>query len=135
MDLCDDLQDLIRSHITDYDAGGGTWTAPTNLYLRLFTADPTSDPDSFIATREVAGGSYTGQPITWTDLAAKGEAENTDPITFADMPAVTVTHFAIAEDATGASVWYFHDALTAAKIIAAGDSAQVEAQDLAFDFD
>lgn len=135
MPMCDDLQNFIRTHLTDYDVGGGTWAAPTGLFLRLFTADPTSDPDSFIGTREVAGGSYTGQALTWTHLASAGAAETMDDVLFTNMPAVTVTHAAIAEDASGASSWFYYGPLVASKIIAAGDAARVAAGDLDFDND
>lgn len=131
MDMCDDLADLIRDHLT----GVSSWGAVATVYLRLFTADPTVDPDSTYGTREVAGGSYVGKAVAWTSLAGAGAAENTSSIDFPDMPAVTVTHVALCSTASGAGDWYLFGALTSSKTYAAGDTCQVEPGDLDIDFD
>jgi hypothetical protein len=69
------------------------------VYLRLFTADPTA-AGSF--TAEVTGGSYTGQNIVSAmGTPTNGVGTSTAIVTYAGMPAVTVSHWAKCRTAAG----------------------------------
>jgi hypothetical protein len=116
------LEDEIIKHIFRT----GSFVKPTNLYVALFTADPT-DADS---GTEVAGGSYarvqTGPAdAEWTaTVGGDGETSNVNAVTF---PAPTgdwgqATHFGIC-DASAAGNLLYHGPLTQNKTINNGDSA------------
>ena len=77
---------------------GSMPSARTAIYLALYTSDPTINN---IGT-EVSGGSYARKAITVdTDSDGDGSVKNTAAITFTNMPAVTVTHFAVFDALTG----------------------------------
>lgn len=127
MDLCDDLANAIRAKIVAN-------TAITSLaaqFLRLYEADPTTDPD--VSADEVAGGSYTGKAITWATNGT-GAGTSLATVTFANMPATTVTYGAVGLAAAGATFWLFKGPLTVPKTVAAGDSLEVAAGDFDWDF-
>lgn len=108
-------------------------TAPptlTGVYLRLFTADPT-DAGSF--TNEVTGGSYLGQDITSAMTGPTNGAGTSDSnISFADMPATTVSHWAKCKSAasTGADEMIERDAFAAPIVVDAGQTLLVPVGDL-----
>lgn len=77
---------------------GSMPAARTAIYIALYTSDPTINNTG----TEVTGGSYSRKAITVdSDSDADGVVKNTAAITFNSMPAVTVTHFAVFDAATG----------------------------------
>lgn len=112
--MTDYLEDKLRDHVLRHVA----YTSPAAVYLRLFT---TATSDAGGGT-EVTGGSYTGQAVTFqAGGAGSGAADNSAVVTFANMPACTVTHAAIFDAATGGNM-LLHAALPASKTVNAGDS-------------
>lgn len=93
------LTNAWRAKVYDALLRGVTLTAPATVYLRLFSANPGIGTPSF--ADEASGGSYTGQPVDM-DAPTAGAGSNTSTITFANMPAGTWTHWAIAATAAGA---------------------------------
>lgn len=81
------------NQILDHLVGNSTWTAPSNLYISLHTANPGTTGAS-----EVAGGSYarvSTSAATW-DAAASGSVDNGTAITFAQGGGdAAVTHFGV----------------------------------------
>ena len=94
------------------------YTPSATVYLALFT---TATTDAGGGT-EVTGGSgpYARQAITFS-AASGGATSNSGAVSFAGMPAATVTHAAIM-DASTAGNMLFHGALSAPKIVGAGDT-------------
>jgi hypothetical protein len=92
------------------------YTPAATVYLALFT---TATSDAGGGT-EVTGGSYARQAITFS-AASGGATENSGAVTFAGMPAATVTHAAIY-DALTAGNMLFHGALSASQVVAGGAS-------------
>ena len=118
----DYLEDKIRTHLFRT----GTFTKPSQLWIALYTSDPT---DADVGT-EVSGGSYARvqrDPLdaNWTAVSATdGKTDNAATITF---PAPTanwgvVTHFGI-RDASAAGNLLVYGALTTPKTINSGDAA------------
>lgn len=116
---------------------------PTNLYLLLFTADPT---EAGSTSNEVGSSlGYSRQTIAFASPTTNGTAKRTSnnaQITFG--PATgswgTVTHFAIVDAAAatpGSAVtkWLFTGPLAASKTIGTGDSLQIAAGNLTIDID
>jgi hypothetical protein len=72
-DMSDYLEDAVLDHVLATTA----YTAPTGVYLALYTANPT---DAGGGT-EVSGGDYTREEITF-GAASNGTASNTDAVSF-----------------------------------------------------
>ncbi|WP_416045951.1 hypothetical protein [Priestia megaterium] len=105
---------------------GQTYTAPTTVYLALYTSNPT---DSATGT-EVVDGGYVRQIISF-GTPSNGASSNGSDVIFPIATASwgTVTHIAIFDADTGGNLLYY-GALTASKTIASGDQLKVAAGDI-----
>jgi hypothetical protein len=92
----------LRSALLKHAVGKTAFTMPSNKYLALFTSDPTINA---VGT-EVAGGSYARQSITW-GTEANGGIANSNVINFTNLPACTITHWAIYDASSGGNMLYF----------------------------
>lgn len=94
-----------------------TYTAPTTVYVGLFTSDPT---DAGSGT-EVSGNAYARQSATFA-APSNGAAITNADIQFPQATGNwgTVTHFAIFDALTTGNMMY-HGALTTSKTIETGD--------------
>lgn len=94
------------------------YTAPTTVYLALYTTDPT-DAD---AGTEVTGGAYARVAATFsvpTDGATSLSANVTFPTATAGWG--TVTHVGVRDALTGGNLLY-HTPMTTARAILTGDT-------------
>lgn len=120
------LETEILEHIFK---GIAIFTPLTNLYVALYTANPT-DADS---GTEVTGGSYArvavavGSGWTLTSNAVTNAAAIAFPQATADWG--TITHFGLRSASSGGNLLY-HGALAVSKVIANGDTARFEAGEL-----
>lgn len=120
--MTDYLEDKLRDHVLRNVA----YTSPPTVYLRLFS---TATTDAGGGT-EVAGGSYTGQAVTFqAGAAGSGAADNSAAVSFSNMPGATVTHAALFDAATGGNM-LMHAALTSPKTVNAGDTLTFSAGDV-----
>ena len=94
-----------------------SYTAPTTVYVALYTTDPT-DADT---GTEVTGGSYARQSVTF-GAPSNGVSTNSADITFPTATAAqgTVTHIGIRDALTAGNLLY-HTPLDASKTIDLGD--------------
>lgn len=94
-----------------------TYTAPTTVYVGLFTTDPT---DAGSGT-EVSGNAYARQTATFA-APSNGAATTNADVQFPQATGNwgTVTHFAIFDALTTGNMLY-HGALTTSKVIETGD--------------
>lgn len=119
--------------LLDHALGTASFTAPSNVYLGLFTSDPT---DANSGT-EVSGAAtaYARQTITF-DAAASGSAASAATVTFsaATLNWGTITHIGIYDASTGGNL-LFHGAVTTSKTIESGDTFQVSAGNLTISLD
>ena len=114
----------LENKILDYVLRNVAYTAPTTVYLALYTSNPTAADTG----TEVTGGSYARQSIAFS-AASSGATSNSGTITFSSMPAATVTHFGI-RDASTAGNLLFYGPLAASKTTASGDSLTASASSL-----
>lgn len=89
----------------------------------------TADPGAAGTTAEVTGGSYARQSVT-IGAATSGQSANSADVTFAGMPAVTVTHIALWDSNAGGAVFLWSGALTVSKAVSAGDTFTLPASDV-----
>ena len=129
------MSDYLENKLIDHIFRGQTFTAPTNLYVALYTAAPA---DAGGGT-EVTGGSYARVTVAcslanWAGTQSAGSTtassgtggvtSNNAAITFPTPTANwgTVTHFGIFDASSGGNL-LFHGALTASKTVNNGDPA------------
>ena len=93
------------------------YTAPTTVYVALYTTDPT-DADT---GTEVTGGSYARQSVTFA-APSNGVTTNSADVTFPTCTLAwgTVTHIGIRDASTAGNLLY-HTPLDASKTIDLGD--------------
>jgi len=114
------LENALLNHVLRHVA----MTSPTTVYLAAYSTNPTANDSG----TEVTGGSYARQAVSFS-APASGVATNSADINFASMPAVTVTYLGIRDAITGGNLLFF-GALTAARVLASGDTFTVRAGDL-----
>lgn len=112
------LSNYLENKLVDIVLRATAWTAPSTVYVSLHTADPVET-----GANEVTGGSYARQAAAF-GAGTNGVTSNTGALTFASMPAVTVTHVGIW-DASTAGNNLFGGALTASKTLNSGDTFTV----------
>ncbi|QIG62540.1 hypothetical protein [Sporosarcina phage Lietuvens] len=120
------MSDYLENALLNATLRGTAYTAPTNVYLALFTTDPT---DAGTGT-EVAGGGYVRQKATFTaptNGASPSAADVLYPIASAAWG--TVTHVGIYDALTAGNLLY-HGVLTNSKTIASSDQLKVAAGDI-----
>ena len=112
-----------------------TYSAPDNVYLALYTNNPT---DSDTGT-EVSGGDYERQPVSFTSptqTEGRATVENENEIEFeiATEDWGTITHMGIRDSQNGGNLLYYGE-LQNSKTIDQGDQFRVQAGDLVIDLD
>lgn len=92
------LESKILRHVLNVAA----YTAPSTLYLALYTSDPT-DADT---GTEISGGSpaYARKPITF-GTEANGTVANSGSVSI-DPPTATITHWGIRDAVSGGNLMY-----------------------------
>ena len=119
------FSDYLETKVLDHVFGGTAYTAPTTLYVALFTAAPS---DSGGGT-EVSGGAYARQTIAFT--TSGDTTSNSAAVEFPTATANygTVTHVGIY-DASSAGNLMAWAALTSSKTIETGDVFRIPSGDL-----
>jgi hypothetical protein len=115
------LSNYAEAELLDHLLAVGAFTAPTNVYAALSTADPL---DTGAGIAEPAGGAYARQAVTFN--AATGdptECNNNGDITFPTATASwgTITHFALFDAVSGGNM-LVHGALTSSRAVGDGDT-------------
>tara|TARA_Y100000004_G_scaffold57524_1_gene64057 strand:- start:23 stop:406 length:384 start_codon:yes stop_codon:yes gene_type:complete len=111
----------LENKVIDHFLGTSSTSAPSNVYMGLFTSNPT---DANSGT-EVSGNGYSRQVITF-NAASGGSATNSSAETFTASGGNwgTITHFGIFDASSSGNLLY-HGALTDDKVIEDGDSLVV----------
>jgi hypothetical protein len=110
--------------------GATAYTAPSTLYVALFT----SDPGETGSGTEVSGGSYARQTIAFT--VTGNQASNTAAVEFPTATASwgTITYAAVYDALSGGNLLAY-GALTTSKTIASGDVLRIPAGDFDINLD
>ena len=121
----DYLENVVLDHVLN--SPGSAYTAPTTLYLGLFTNDSTNAATNLEAgtlTDELSGNSYVRKSVTFGS-ASSGSCTTDATVTFdaATGNWGTITHLAVLDAETSGNV-LFWGALTASKTIESGDTMQ-----------
>lgn len=110
--------------------GATAYTAPSTLYIALFT----SDPGETGSGTEVSGGSYARQTAAFT--VVNNQASNTAAVEFPTATGSwgTITYAAVYDAASGGNLLAY-GALTTSKTIASGDVLRIPAGDFDINLD
>ena len=110
--------------------GATAYTAPSTLYVALFT----SDPGETGSGTEVSGGSYARQTATFT--VTGNQASNTAAVEFPTATGSwgTITYAAVYDASSGGNLLAY-GALTTSKTIASGDVLRIPAGDFDINLD
>jgi hypothetical protein len=121
------ISNYLEDELLDAVFNNGSFAVATP-YVSLHTGDPGET-----GTSEVAGGSYARQSGSFA-VASGGSCDSDAVLTFADMPAETVTHVGVWDAVSGGN-FLWGGALTASKTTNAGDTFQIGSGDLTITLD
>lgn len=121
------FSNYLETELLDHVFTNNAYTAPSTLYLALFTSNPAEDASGTEVT--TSGTAYARQTVTFT---VSGNTATTDAAV--EFPTATanygtVSHVAIF-DASSAGNMIAYAALTTSKAIETGDVFRVPAGDL-----
>lgn len=121
-----EMSNYLENALINGTLRGSTFTAPTNVYVALYTTDPT-DADT---GTEVSGGSYARQIVTFGAPSNGVSVSNAD-VTFPTATAAwgTVAYIGLRDASSGGNLLY-HTALDAAKTIDNGDIFKINSGNL-----
>lgn len=125
------LSNYLENKVLDHTLGTTAYTAPSEVYVALFTSDPGEDGSG----TEVSGGAYARQSVGF-DAASGGNTANSADITFPVATASwgTVSHIGLYDVATGGNLlWY--GAVNTEKAIGADDQYKIPSGKLTTEID
>lgn len=130
------MTNYLETQVLNATLRGIAYTAPTAVYIALFTSDPT---ETGSAGTEVTGGGYARQPVTFSAPIEEGGKTVTKNSTDVLFPVATVaygvvTYFAIYDALTTGNSLY-HGALATPKDIQVGDRLVFVTNNLVIDID
>ena len=120
------ISDYLENALINATLRNTTYTSPADVYVGLFTTDPTDDGSG----TEVSGGSYARTIATFAAPGNGSSSTNAD-VQFPQATGNwgTITHFGIFDAATTGNLLY-HGILTAAKTIETGDVFKIASGNL-----
>jgi len=112
-----EMSNYLETALINVTLRATSYTAPTTVYVALYTSDPT-DADT---GTEVTGGSYARQSVTFA-APSDGTSTNSADITFPTCTSAwgTVTHLGIRDASTAGNLLYYTP-LDVSKAITSGD--------------
>ena len=122
------MSNYLENALLNATLNGTTYTSPTNVYVSLWTSDPT---DAGSGT-EVSGGSYARTEVTFaTASGTSGNILNDADVTFPTATASwgTVGWIGIHDASTSGNLLY-HTALDTSKTIDSGDIFKISTGNL-----
>jgi len=119
------FSNFLETEILDHVFGGAAYTAPTTLYLALFTATPGETGGG----TEVSGGAYVRKAVAFT--TSGNTTSNTSAVEYPTATASfgTVTSVGVFDAVTSGNLMAFAT-LSSSKTIDTGDVFRVPATDL-----
>jgi hypothetical protein len=120
------MSNYLELKMLDHFLGTASTSAPSNVFLSLWTSDPTDAGSG----NELSGSGYARQDINFA-AASGGAAASNATVTFPTATGSwgTITHVAVHDASTSGNM-LFHGALSASKAIGSGDVFQVASGDI-----
>jgi predicted metal-binding membrane protein len=126
------FSNYLETELLDHVFGGAAYTAPSTLYLALFTSNP--DEDASGTEVSTSGTAYARQTITFTTTG--NTTSNTAAVEFPTATASfgTVSHVGVMDASTGGNLLAYA-ALSSSKTIATGDVFRIPTGDFDISLD
>ena len=126
-----EMSNYLENALINVTLRNTAYTAPTTVYLALYTTDPT-DADT---GTEVSGGSYARQSLSVTTASA-GIVTSSADVTFPQATANwgTISHIGILDALTSGNL-LMHTELTTSKTIELGDIFKIPTGNLTAELD
>ena len=121
------LSNYLENKLLDHALRNTSYTPASAVYQTLFVGSPT---DAGTGGAEV---NVTRQAVTF-GAAASGTVSNSSGVSFASMPAVTVTHIAIYDHESAGNL-LLHGDLSSNVVAASGDTFTIQSNDLDIELD
>ena len=121
-----EMSNYLENALINVTLRATSYTAPTTVYVALYTTDPT-DADT---GTEVTGGSYARTAVTFA-APSNGVSTNSADVTFPTCTAGwgTVTHIGLRDASTAGNLLY-HTPLDTSKTIDTGDIFKISTGNL-----
>jgi len=121
-----EMSNYLENALINVTLRATSYTAPTTVYVALYTTDPT-DADT---GTEVTGGSYARTAVTFA-APSNGVSTNSADVTFPTATASfgTVTHIGLRDASTAGNLLY-HTPLDTSKTIDTGDIFKISTGNL-----
>jgi len=121
-----EMSNYLENALINVTLRATSYTAPTTVYVALYTSDPT---DADIGT-EVTGGSYARTAVTFA-APSNGVSTNSADVTFPTCTAGwgVVTHIGLRDASTAGNLLY-HTPLDTSKTIDSGDIFKISTGNL-----
>ena len=119
------FSDYLEDKVLDHVFGGNAYTAPSTLYVALYTVAPTDTGGG----TEVSGGAYARQSVAFTTTG--NTTSNSAAVEYPTATSAfgTVTHVGVFDASTGGNLMAYAT-LSSSKTIDTGDVFRVPAGDL-----
>jgi len=121
--------DYLEDKVLDHVFGGTAYTAPSTLYVGLFTAAPSDTGGG----TEVSGGSYARKSMPDMTISGTSPTQATNGAAVEFVTATgswgTITHVGIFDASSSGNLMAWA-ALSASKVVASGDVIRFDAGDL-----
>lgn len=120
------ISDYLENALLNATLRGVAYSAPSTVYLALFTTNPTDAGTG----SQVTGGAYVRRAITF-GTPSNGTISNSAEVLFPVATANwgTITHVGIYDALSGGNLLY-HGALTNSKTIQSNDQLKINAGDI-----
>ena len=121
-----EMSNYLENALINVTLRATSYTAPTTVYVALYTTDPT-DADT---GTEVTGGSYARTSVTF-GAPSNGVSTNSADVTFPTCTSAwgTVTHIGLRDASTAGNLLY-HTPLDTSKTIDSGDIFKISSGNL-----
>ena len=121
------FSNFLETEILDHVFGGNAYTAPSTLYLALFTSNPAEDGSGTEVS--TSGTAYARQSVAFTVSGNTATSSGAVDFPTATANFGTVTHVGVFDASTAGNLMAYA-ALTSSKAIETGDVFRVPAGDL-----
>ena len=126
------FSNYLETELLDHVFANNAYTAPTTLYLALFTSNPADDASGTEVS--TSGTAYARQSVTFTVSGNTATTNSAVEYSTATASFGTVSHVAVY-DASTAGNMIAYAALTSSKTIDTGDVFRVPSGDLSITLD
>lgn len=119
------MSNYLSDKVNDHVLKGVTYTAPSTVYVALWTTMPDADGAGGV---EVVGGGY-GREVATFATSVDGVAANSAPVEFSNLPACTVAGATVHDHVSAGNMLHYY-VYGAPVVVEAGKDAALPVGDI-----